>query len=317
MPSCKRSALQVRSTIADRLRALAAASIGVDAGDERVHVVSDDDPAEAIARRAAELESCVVCLTSHGRGRLRGAVVGSVARSVLQRSVEAMVALGPMADQPGWSPRPRRWPEPLSVPRMVACVDGSDTSEQVLPLAASWARALDMSLTILTVVADVPEPLRPDQLPTRYGAGVAPESYIESLVQQWGRILPSVDGEVVPDPISAAGGIRAHLNQRPAGLVAVTTHARSGLQRALLGRAGREHRARLGRAVPRRTRDAMTARTDASPEGRLRRRSRLSVPACKQSSSERRCSYVRKSSLARITTTIGQAAINFANVRRT
>ena len=220
---------------ADRLRALAAASIGVDAGDERVHVVSDDDPAEAIARRAAELESCVVCLTSHGRGRLRGAVVGSVARSVLQRSVEAMVALGPMADQPGWSPRPRSWPEPLSVPRIVACVDGSDTSEQVLPLAASWARALDMSLTILTVVADVPEPLRPDQLPTRYGAGVAPESYIESLVQQWGGILPSVDGEVVPDPISVAGGVRAHLNQRQAGLVAVTTHARSGLQRALLG----------------------------------------------------------------------------------
>jgi len=219
----------------NRLRALAAASLGVDAGDERVHVVSEDDPAEAIARRAAELESCVVCLTSHGRGRLQGAVVGSVARSVFQRSNDAMVALGPMADNPGWSPRPSRWPEPLSVPRMVACVDGSDTSEQVLPLAASWARALDMSLTILTVVEDAPEPIRPDEKRTRYGTGVAPESYIESLVQRWTGILPSVDGVVVKDPISVAGGIRAHLGQRPAGLVAVTTHARSGLQRALLG----------------------------------------------------------------------------------
>ena len=44
-----------------------------------------------------------------------------------------------------------------------------------------------------------------------------------------------VDGEVVRDPIGAAGGLRSHLQERPAGLVAVTTHARSGLQRALLG----------------------------------------------------------------------------------
>lgn len=219
----------------DRLRALAAASLGVDAGDERVHVVVASDPAEAIARRAAELDGCVVCLTTHGRGRLQGAVVGSVARSVLQRSAQAMVALGPMADNPGWSPRPRSWPEPLSVPRMVACVDGSDTSEQVLPLAASWARALDMSLTILTVVDNAAEPLRPDRERTRYGTGVAPESYIESLVQHWTGIVRTVDGEVVRDPISVAGGIRAHLDQRPAGLVAVTTHARSGMQRALLG----------------------------------------------------------------------------------
>jgi nucleotide-binding universal stress UspA family protein len=220
---------------ADRLRALAAATLGVDAGDGRVHVVSEVDPAEAIARRAAELEACVVCLTSHGRGRLQGAVVGSVARSVFQRSTKPMVALGPMADNPGWSPRPRRWSEPLSVLRMVACVDGSDTSEQVLPLAASWARALDMSLTILTVVEDAPDPIRPGEKRTRYGAGVAPASYIESLVQRWTGIVQSVDGEVVRDPISAAGGIRTHLGQRPAGLVAVTTHARSGLQRALLG----------------------------------------------------------------------------------
>ena len=218
----------------DRLRALAAESLGIEPGDDRVHVVNEEDPAAAISRRAAELEECVVCLSSHGRGRLHGAIVGSVARSVLQRMAKAMVVLGPMADNPGWSPRPRSFPEPLSVPRMVACVDGSDTSEQVLPLAASWARALGMSLTILTVVEDAPELLRPERKRTRYGLGVTPESYIESLVQRWTRVLPT-DGEVVRDPISVADGIQSHLDQRPAGLVAVTTHARSGLERARLG----------------------------------------------------------------------------------
>ena len=176
-----------------------------------------------------------MCLTSHGRGRLQGAVVGSVARSVLQRSADPMVALGPMADNPGWSPRPRSWPEPLSVPRIVACVDGSDTSEQVLPLAAAWARALDMSLTILTVIEDAPDRSGRSEIEAATERTPTPESYIDHSCSSGAESLPDVDGEVVHDPIGAAGGIRAHLDQRPAGLVAVTTHARSGMQRALLG----------------------------------------------------------------------------------
>lgn len=45
------------------------------------------------------------------------------------------------------------------------------------------------------------------------------------------------DGEIVRDPLGPASGVRAHLGQRPAGLVAVTTHARSGIQRVVLGAA--------------------------------------------------------------------------------
>jgi nucleotide-binding universal stress UspA family protein len=220
---------------ADRLRARAAAALGVDSANDRALVIAGSEPADAIAARAEELDSCVVCLTTHGRGRLRGAVVGSVARSVLQSSRRPMVALGPMADNPGWSRRPWNWPEPLSVPRIVACVDGSDASEEVLPLAATWARALGMSLTILTVVEDAPSPIRPERHRSRYGRGVDAEPYIGELVEQWRGALADVDGEVVRDPIGAASGIRVHLHERPAGLVAVTTHARSGMRRALLG----------------------------------------------------------------------------------
>ena len=146
-----------------------------------------------------------------------------------------MVTLGPSADRPAWSPRPRSWPEPLSVPRIVACVDGSVTSEQVLPLGAAWARALQMSMTILTVIEDAPPPLRPERRASRYGTDVDAESYIDALVRAWRTTVAEVDGEVVRDPIGPASGMRAHLEQRPAGLVAVTTHARSGLQRALFG----------------------------------------------------------------------------------
>jgi nucleotide-binding universal stress UspA family protein len=226
-----------RSDHAEHLRALASGTLDVDLHDDRVVVVSHVEPASAIETRARELTPCIVCLTTHGRGRLRGALVGSVARSLLQRSPDPIIALGPMADNPGWTPRPRSWPEPLSVPRIVACVDGSDTSEEVLPLAATWARALHMSLTVLTVIDDAPPQIRSEPASPRYGSHGSAERYINELVQRWGTLVPEIDGEVVRDPIGPAAGIRLHLDERPAGLVALTTHARSGMQRVLLGAA--------------------------------------------------------------------------------
>jgi nucleotide-binding universal stress UspA family protein len=210
---------------AARLRTFAAAVLGVEADDETVTVVVERDPAEAIVHRAEELGSCVVCLSTAGRGRLSGALVGSVARSVLQRSADPVVALGPMADNPGWTPRPRSWPEPLSIPRIVACVDGSATSEAVLPITAAWAAALGMSMTILTVIDE------------SLGSDADASAYVARLVQQWGTSPTKVDGAVVRDPISPANGIRIHLDERPAGLVALTTHSRAGLQRVRLGAA--------------------------------------------------------------------------------
>ncbi len=219
---------------AERLQALGAAALGVGIGDRHVLVVVDDgEVAELIVERAEHLGSCVVCMTTHGRGRLHGAIVGSVARSVLQRSASPLVVLGPMADNPGWSPRPRRWPEPLAVKRVVACVDGSAASEEVLPIAVEWARALDMSMTILTVTDDsIPLDRQ------RHPGGSFPadaHGYVERLAQQCRSTFTEVQGQVLRDPIGPASAIRIHLDKEPAGLVALATHARSGFERLRLG----------------------------------------------------------------------------------
>ena len=219
----------------DRARALAAASLDVALDDERISVIDGGEPASGIVELAETLEACLICLGTHGRGRLSGAVVGSVARSVLQRLQAPVVALGPAADNPGWSPRPRRWPEPLSVPRIVACVDGSATSEEVLPLAAAWAAALEMELTILTVIDDGRVSARADNPTYPYGGHDDADAYIEHLVGRWGSSGAATDGVVLLDPIGPASGLREHLDLRPAGLVALTTHARSGLSRLRLG----------------------------------------------------------------------------------
>lgn len=219
----------------ERLSSLVPSSLRAYPGDKHVRVQIGADPAAAIARRASELDPSIVCLTTQGRGRLAGSVTGSVARSVMEQATVPIVALGPVADRSWLSPPPTSWPKPLEVSRIVACVDGTQTSEEVLPMATAWALALGMSLTILTVVGHGPEPTWRDEQRGRYGHHAEPESYIESLVQRWAEVLPATDGVVARDPIGVANGIRIHLDRRPAGLVAMTTHARSGMQRMRFG----------------------------------------------------------------------------------
>lgn len=118
---------------------------------------------------------------------------------------------------------------------MVACVDGSGASETVLPVALAWCRALDMALTIATVVEDAPPSLQPDERPGPYGPSGEPEVYLDRLVagQQGAGVEESA--QLVRDPIGPASGMRTYLDQEPAGLVALATHARSGMQRIHAG----------------------------------------------------------------------------------
>jgi nucleotide-binding universal stress UspA family protein len=218
----------------EKLRSHAAAALG-SLSDEGVSVVVAEDVPAAIERRAAELGSCLVCLSTHGHGRFAGAVIGSVARSLLESSPEPIVAVGPSADRPRETVP--NLPAPLSVPRLAACVDGSAASESVVPAAAAWAEALGMSLTILTVAEPSPPPVRPDATWRRHhGPDEDADRYVERLGEQWRRrAAVPVDTHVVYDPIGPGEGIQAYQDQQPTGLIAVTTHARTGLERVLLG----------------------------------------------------------------------------------
>lgn len=222
---------------AGRLRRQALEALGESTGDDEIDVVVAAEPAPVIAGRVEELGSAVVCMSTRGRGSVAGALIGSVARSVLQLSKTPVVVLGPQADRPGYLVgRPRRrplsWPEPFSVGRLLACVDGSASSEVVLPAAASWAIALDMDLSVLTVAEDSAADLSGTR-PNKFGPP-DPQQYVDGLADQWRGTVPSV-GEVVYHPLGVASGVRSSLDARPTGLVALTTHARSGLERIRLG----------------------------------------------------------------------------------
>jgi nucleotide-binding universal stress UspA family protein len=224
---------------ADRMRLDALDALGGSDTRDRVHVVVAAKAVDGIEHWSGELESTVLCMTTHGRGRAIGSVVGSTARSLLERSARPIVVVGPSAERPPVfvsrrSPAPLRLP--LSVPHLVACVDGSRSSEAVLPIAAAWAEALEMSLTILTVADRSVPPLDDGETwRRRFGPDGDAERYVGDLVAQWSEGDGEVRGHVAFDPISPSSGLKAYLDRRPAGLLAVSTASRRGWRRLVFG----------------------------------------------------------------------------------
>jgi len=197
-------------------------------------VIDGGNVAAALLDTVSELPEHVLCMGSHGRGR-SASVLGSVTAEVTAQTSEPLVVAGPNVPA-----------QHAVAGRLVACADGSARSESVLPTAASWAAALGLGLSVVTVAEPIPEPMTPGAPYRRsHGPQVAAEPYIGELVDRWQGRGMDVDGDVVYDPVSVAGGLADFLSSHPAELVAVATRARRGVARLVLG----SHAANIVRAV--------------------------------------------------------------------
>lgn len=171
-----------------------------------------------------------VILASRAPGPLGRMLVGSIADE-LMRAVDVPVLAIPGRN--GGGPSPHDIP-PCS-PILVA-LDGSDASEAVVPIVASLAPLLGARVTLLQV------------LPVDGGAGALPfhlpgdwertmrdgERYLERIQDRLRRRRVRVDTIVMAHP-SATKAICEVAGEIDAGLIALGTHGRSGLSRALLG----------------------------------------------------------------------------------
>jgi nucleotide-binding universal stress UspA family protein len=217
-----------------RIRAEAAHALGTDPDDPRIHVEVDTDFAAAVHRCAAQLESCLICLSTHGRGRIAGIVIGSTARDIIERSNQPVVVAGPYVVDPDTESETAI--RPLGVDHLVVCVDGTPASELGLPVAAAWANALAMKLTLVTVAEPCPPPVRIGAPWRRHhGPNEDADEYVRRLGEQWALAAPGLDTFVVYDPISAAAGMEDYLAAHPTGLVAVTSHLHRRFAHAVFG----------------------------------------------------------------------------------
>ncbi len=74
---------------------------------ESAEVVYGLDVPDAIRKVAEERDRSLVCMTTHGRGRLRWAAAGSVAEEVIRESTAPLLLVGPQARNE-WASASRR-----------------------------------------------------------------------------------------------------------------------------------------------------------------------------------------------------------------
>jgi nucleotide-binding universal stress UspA family protein len=154
-----------------------------------------------------------VCMATHGRGRFRWAVIGSVAESVVSRSADPVVLVGPRCSA-----------ESLQDPRrIVICVDQSPESHSSIPHAIDWAKALHLDIEVALVIRPSDE---------------EDEVYQDVLL---GPLADRIAGEGVSAyPVLLRNGYPAGAlvdlaEALPGALLAMTTHTRTGLTRFMVG----------------------------------------------------------------------------------
>jgi nucleotide-binding universal stress UspA family protein len=153
----------------------------------------------------------LVCLSSHGRGGVRRAAIGSITEALLRQLDRPALVVGPHAGRASLEGR------------VVAALDGSRESERVVAPALAWAVMLHEPLWLVEVCT---EDHRADVGDTAYSGRL-------SAVAR----AAGVDGWEVVHDRSPAGGLvdLAASRATPAGLLVLATHGRTGWSRLRLG----------------------------------------------------------------------------------
>jgi nucleotide-binding universal stress UspA family protein len=186
------------------------------------HVVVGEDPARDLVRLVSETDPPgLLCLSGRGRSALAEAVFGSVTAEVLRTLHAPMLITGPRIEEPR-----ARWR------RLLVCLDGSDTSASILPVATAWAQHLDLEVQLLHVGYPIGDP--------RIGEVDVPEEE-RAAARQVAAAAQDLEAagitvhRVVDEHSHAAEGITERASREAIDLIALATHGRTGLQRLVAG----------------------------------------------------------------------------------
>jgi nucleotide-binding universal stress UspA family protein len=185
--------------------------------DARPLVVLDREAPEAILVAARE-PGVLVCMTTHGRGGVASAVLGSVAEAVVRGSNGPVVLMGP------WM-RPD-WVLPAS-PTLLAGFDGSAPACAGVRAAGDLAAALGARVRVVEM-ARLPDVVHVARF--RGGHVDALEEAVSEL-----RVTGVEAGYEVLDGVDEADTLIAEAARTDAALVALGTHGRQGIARVALG----------------------------------------------------------------------------------
>jgi nucleotide-binding universal stress UspA family protein len=187
------------------------------------------DPAAEILREARRAEAGLVALSTHGRSGLGRWLYGSVADAVV-RHAPVPVLLVPTACPPAWPPE--------GVRRVVLPLDGSPFAEAAVVPGADLAEALCVEVVVLRVVGPPPyvvaDAAGGEHVADDPAAALAEaRRYVDAVTDGLRRRGRAAEPLVAAGPPGAT--IAAVVAAQGAGLVAMATHGRGGVERAVLG----------------------------------------------------------------------------------
>jgi nucleotide-binding universal stress UspA family protein len=214
-----------------------AARLGTAAGLDVAVAIEEGDPADAIRRHAGAHGVELIVMATHARGALGRALLGSVAESVLHDGGLPVLLVHPH--------RAGRVPdetEPATVRHVLVPLDGLPGAEAILPHAGALCAAtgamctlLHVSLPMLATGIAAPAALVDEATERENEAAAA--AYLEGLARRvrggWEGV--SVSMHVASGHKDAEAAIVAFAGTHAVDLIAMATHHRRGLARALVG----------------------------------------------------------------------------------
>jgi nucleotide-binding universal stress UspA family protein len=207
------------------LRAIAA---GIEARGRRVEwKVWYDEPDRALADAARFNGVDLVTMTTHGRGGLSRLMFGSVAESLVRVApVPVLLVRGQLSWQPG------------GLGKIVVPLDGSELSEAILPTVERLAGPFHLGIELVRAVEPLPAYAAAEVSTARSEEMIAlEESDAEQYLQKVASPLEA-KGLRVRRSIGrglAVDVILRRAEEAGAGLIAMSTHGRTGVGRLLVG----------------------------------------------------------------------------------
>jgi nucleotide-binding universal stress UspA family protein len=169
---------------------------------------------------AAEVD--LIAMTTHDPGRIEHLLFGSVTESVARRADVPVLVVHPTDGNTSLE-------SPIKLGRVLVPLDGSPFSEEILPHAATFARVMQVDITLVGV-------LQPMLTVATAALAAKPNT---SELDGAATMLRETAGLVVTTDVLSDGqpahAIAAYAEEHAIGLIAMTTHGRGALKRAFTG----------------------------------------------------------------------------------
>jgi nucleotide-binding universal stress UspA family protein len=179
------------------------------------------EPAQAIIDELAKSPRALVAISTHGRTAWGEAILGSVAFSVLRGSGRPVILYRPLGSEAE---------APNKISTLAVALDGGEFAEKIIPSAVAMAKSLAAGLTLIQALpVKTPAPLLPEQKKT----DLVESSYLHRQASAIKKSGLDAQWDVLHgDPADA---ICRYVGGMPNTMLAMTTHGRGALGRAVLG----------------------------------------------------------------------------------